>query len=228
MNIGDRIIELLRTKGTLNRDVEDTTFLVFNRLKQVLQEFEKSLKQQMGNVDPRIRIQYTDKGTYEVELTVADDLLIFIMHTNAFVFDPAHAIWRSGYVNSDNSRATVEVVSIYNFLSDSFKFDRKNDMGQLIGRMFVNKEEHFFMEGKKQLGFLFNDYVNMQANEEKIQAIIEAAVTYSMDIDVIVPPFDLMKEITVFETMAYTLQTSLKSSQRLGFKFQNDKPNIEG
>jgi len=34
------------------------------------------------------------------------------------------------------------MISIYNFLSDSFKFNRVNDIGYLIARVFTNKENH--------------------------------------------------------------------------------------
>ena len=45
------------------------------------------------------------------------------------------------------------MINIYNFLSDSFVYDRERDLGYLVARVFLNKEGHFFVQGKKQLGF---------------------------------------------------------------------------
>ena len=38
-------------------------------------------------------------------------------------------------------------------------------MGYCIGRIFINKENHYFVEGKRQLGFLYNDFMNSKMNK---------------------------------------------------------------
>jgi hypothetical protein len=165
---------------------------------------------------------YAEKGKFEVELKVADDILIFIMHTNSFVFAPSHPIYKTNYITLKPSRATCGMISVYNFLSDSFKFDRKNDVGQLVARIFVNEENHFFVEGMKQIGILFNDLATMNLAAENIEALIEACVIYSLDIDITVPPFDSMKQITVYDVVNYNMQTAINAGSRLGFKYQGE------
>ncbi|MBL7924754.1 MAG: hypothetical protein JNL88_11195 [Bacteroidia bacterium] len=216
------LVKLLLSKGGLVKDVTDQTYAVLQQLKLVLQQVESDLRREVHKVDSRIKIQYKDRGTFEAEIKVADDLLIFIMHTNAFVFDPSHPVWKNSYVSLDHTRATVGMISIYNFLSDSFKFDRKNDVGHLVARMFVNREGNFFVEGKRQLGILFNDYTNSRVSAESIRSLVENCLSFSLDIDASVPPFDAMKEITVFEAMVNTMQSTISTSKRLGFKFEGD------
>ena len=221
------LVQTILSKGGLAKDVTDRTFAVLLQLKTVLQQLENDLRREVILSDPRIKIQYKDRGTFEAEIKVAEDMLIFIMHTNAFVFDPTHQIWKTGYVNLEKSRGTVGMISIYNFLSDSFKFDRKNDVGHLVARMFINREGNFFVEGKRQLGILYNDYANTKANEETLRGLIEGAISFSLDIDVNVPPFDAMKEITVFEAMVNTMQSTVTAGKRLGFKFEGES-GMEG
>lgn len=221
------LVNTILKKGGLAKDVTDSTFKVLTLFKSVLQKIESDLSVEVTNKEPRIKIQYKDRGTFEAEIKVAEDMLVFIMHTNAFVFNSSHSIWKSGYVSLDESRGTVGMISIYNFLSDSFKFDRKHDTGQLVARVFVNKEGNFFVEGKRQLGILFNDYSNMKANEDTIRQLIESAIAFSLDIDVDVPPFDAMKEITVFQAMVNTMQSTFTTGKRLGFKFEGET-DIEG
>jgi hypothetical protein len=227
MALSSSLVNLILQKGGLAKDVGDRTFAVLQQLKVLLQKMEYELKKEVAAIDSRIKIQYRDRGTFEAELKVADDLLIFIMHTNALVFDASHSIWKTGYVSLDNSRGTVGMISIYNFLSDSFKFDRKNDTGQLVGRMFINREGNFFVEGKRQLGILYNDYANTKVSDETLRGLIEGSLSYSLDIDVNVPPLDAMREISVFQAMVNTMQSSVSTGKRLGFKFEDDK-NLEG
>ncbi len=218
LNINPQLLELIKTKSVLSKDTTDVAFEIFMKLKELLLQIEKTLNNYIGDTDKRIKIQYVDKGTFEAELKVSDDILIFMMHSNVFVFDDKHPLMKSGYVHADNSRATCAMISIYNFLSDSFKFERKHDSGQLIARIFINREKHFFVEGKKQLGVLFNDFGNDVLDEKTLQAITETALLYSFDIDVMVPPFDQMASITVSDVIEYSLQGALSTGKRLGFK----------
>ena len=75
------------------------------------------------------------------------------MHTNTFYLKNHH-IWNSSYVKEDKYRAYCSVINVYNFLSDSFKYNRVNDLGFMIGRIFINKEKHFFTEGNGRMSFL--------------------------------------------------------------------------
>src|SRR5688572_18015412 len=150
LKISDQLVASFIKKGGQSKDATDACYRVFENLKSILKEFEKSLLEK--SPDPRLKVKHTDRGQFETELKVADDILLFIMHTNAFVFDPSHSIWKSSYLSLKESRGTCGLISIYNFLSDSFKFDRRNDTGLLVGRIFVNGEENFYVEGKRHLG----------------------------------------------------------------------------
>lgn len=221
----DSLIGLINSKGKLNKDVTDATSDVFAMLKKVLLFMEKTLRQNIS--DNRIKIKYRDTSAFELEIAVGDDVLVFIMHTNAFVFETSNMLNSSGYVKEDRSRATCGMISIYNFLSDSFQYERKNDVGYLIARLFVNREKHFFVEGKKQLGVLFNDFPNNTVDEESLLTIIENAIQYSINIDPMIPPFELMKEISVDTAIEYSLQAGISNGKRLGFKFEKDFGDTE-
>ncbi|MFM1745769.1 MAG: hypothetical protein RLZZ630_1706 [Bacteroidota bacterium] len=216
------LVQTILSKGGLSKDVTDKTYDVLQGIKKVLKEFETVLKREVGKSDSRIRIHYKDRSNFEAEIKVADDMLLFVMHSNALVFDHGHPVWKNSYVRLDESRATVGMISIYNFLSDSFKFERRNDTGHLVARIFVNREGHFFIEGKRQLGVLFNDYGTHMVNPELLKAIVEQALIFSLEIDVAVPGYDAMKEITVYEAMVNTMQSTVSTGKRLGFKFEGE------
>ena len=152
------ILELLKEKSSLKQDVFYSTLSVFKELKDVVKEVVNDLKPKVAAIDKRLIINYKDKTEFEIELQVAGDVLIFQMHTNVFEFDISHQIWKTSYVKEQPSNSFCGVINIYNFLADSFKYNRSNDLGYLVARIFQNREHHYFVEGKRQLGFLYNDF----------------------------------------------------------------------
>ena len=133
----DKILETIVSKSTLKQKVFDNTFATFNDLKEALLEMASEMDDDLdGKLDRRVRIEYRDRGKFEAQLQLANDLLIFQMHTDVFQFDAGHAIWGVPYVEQTGRNSYCGIINIYNFLSDSFKFNRNADEGYLIGRIF--------------------------------------------------------------------------------------------
>ncbi|MCU0436016.1 MAG: hypothetical protein MUC87_21335 [Bacteroidia bacterium] len=221
-NSRDIILQLLREKSKLKQDVFYTTIDLFNHLKEVVRTVANELKPLAEAIDKRIVVEFRERNAYEIELRVAGDVLLFHMHTNVFEFDTSHHIWKTGYVKESPARSYCGVINIYNFLADSFKYQRLNDLGYLIARVFVNNERHFFVEGKRQLGFLYNDFPNSVINDEVLRQIVESTIVYCLDFDLFTPPFDEVKVITLGQVQEDSSMMSLKTGKRLGFRFQAD------
>ena len=220
------IIKSLKEKSSMKQDVFKNTVDTFVLLKSVIKEVVTELKE-FNKVDKRIIIDYKDVGDYQIQMRVAGDTVIFYMHTNIFDFDKSHRIWKTSYVKEDNFRSFCGMIQVFNFLSDSFKYNRVNDLGYLIGRIFINKESHYFVEGKRQLGFLYNDFVNTVVDKAALKAIVESAILYSLNFDLYTPPFDSMKEVTVQDIQAVENSMQISTGKRLGFRFQADTDQIE-
>ena len=136
-----RILDAIVRKSTLKQRVFDNTFAAFNELKETLLEMASEMDDELdGKLDRRVRLEYRDRGKFEAQMQIADDLLIFQMHTDVFEFPEDHAVRRTPYVEADPDNSYCGIVNIYNFLSDSFKFNRNADEGYLIGRIFINRE----------------------------------------------------------------------------------------
>ena len=191
------ILETLKTKACMKQKVFRQTIEIFQNFKSETEKLASELKEEMDKVDKSVLVDFIDKGDYEFHIKFGGDILVFYMHTNVFDFDKSHHIWNSSYVKDDELRAYCGMINIYNFLADSFKYNRLNDVGYLVARLFVNKDLHYFVEGKRQLGFLYNDFINEVINNEKIREIIESSILYSMDFDLLTPSYDTMKEVSV-------------------------------
>lgn len=226
-NAKDLILDTLKTKACLKQDVFKKTMEIFLGFKIEAKKLVDELKTEMNIVDKDILIEYIDKSDHEFHIKFGGDILVFFMHTNVFDFEKNHAIWKTSYLKEDELRAYCGMINIYNFLSDSFKYNRLNDVGYLVARMFLNKDLHYFVEGKRQLAFLYNDFVNEVINNNKIREIIESSILYSMDFDLLTPHYDTMKIVSVSEVNEVTSTMSIKTGKRLGFKFQADNDNIE-
>ena len=222
----DLILDILKEKCCLKQEVYDHTWQAFSELKEILKSIATELNSGMGKDTKNVAVEYIDRGKFEARLKMSGDTLVFMMHTNVFQFDKNHAMWKTSYVKEDEMRSYCGMINVYNFLSDSFKYNRVNDLGYLIARLFINKDQHFFVEGKRQLGFLYNDY-NRPIQNEDIKSIVESCTLYSLDFDLLTPPYQNVQEISVHEVIEVSQVNRIKTGKRLGFKFQADHTDIQ-
>ena len=171
----------------------------------------------------KIPFIYKNRNEFEAELKFAGDTLVFIMHTNIFEFSRNHEVMKTPYIKEDIDRSYCGIINIFNFLSDSFKYDRVNDVGYMIGRIFINKDMHYFIEGKREIGFLYKSFANSLMNQESACDILESAIQYTINFDLLTPHYDNVKEVTVQEFKAVLGSMQIKTGKRLGFKFQADR-----
>lgn len=220
------ILDTLKEKACLKQQVYKKTYAIFQEFKVEANKLIGELGGEMCDVDKDVTFEYIDKSDFEFQIKFGGDVLVFFMHTNVFDFDKSHNIWKSSYVKEDRLRTYCGMINIYNFLADSFKYNRVDDVGYLVARCFFNKDEHYFVEGKRQLGFLYNDFINETINTKKIKNIIESSILYSMDFDLLTPRYETMSTVSVQEINEVTSIIKLKTGKRLGFKFQNDNDDI--
>ena len=222
----DLLFNLIKDKGVLKQDVFSNIILNFKILKNVLKEIGDDLSDRMSNIDDRVIIEYKDSGEFEAQLRVAGDLMIFQMHSNVFKFNLENSLWKSSYLSENPNRGFCGLINMYNFLNDSFKYNRSNDLGYLIGRIFINHENHFMVQGKRQLGFLYNDFINAVIDKEKLKSIVQSAILYSLDFDLLVPSYDLVNQVSVNQVKQVGDDLKLRTAKRLGFVFKNNNDEI--
>lgn len=221
------ILKLLKEKTSLQLDVRKNMADTFILMKEVLMEIAKNLSHKASSLDKRINVVYKEKNEFEATLTIAEDVLVFYMQTNVFVFDQSHQVWQNSYVKNNEGNAYCGTISIYNFLSDSFTYNRTNDFGYLIARIFVNHEMHYFVEGKRQLGFLYNDFPHAVLDKNALTEIINSAIIYTLAFNLFVPPFDNIKEVSVSAMEEETNRMQIQTGKRLGFRFSADNDQVK-
>ena len=128
----DSIVNLLKEKSATKQIVYSKTKDVFNKLVLALNNKEKSIASVLKDQVKNVELEFKSNGEFDAQLKFAGDTLLFHMHSNIFDFPPNHHILNSKYVKEDNLRSFCGVINIYNFLSDSLKYNRLNDEGFLV------------------------------------------------------------------------------------------------
>jgi len=216
------IISTLKEKSLLKQKVFDNTLQSFSVLKYVLKSMTKDINVNLAGTDSRIKLEYTDRSNFDAQLKVAADVLLFSMHSNIFQFDREHPAWKTEYIQKNKYNAYSGIINIYNFLADSFKYSRVDDLGYLIARIFINHEKQYFVEGKRQMGMLFTNFGSEEISKKSLQNIISTAIQYSLEFDLLVPPYDTVKIATVGQVEAKIQNSRLITGKRLGFQFNSD------
>jgi len=227
MTVDSKMIDLFNAvanKAGLKQEIYSKTLEVFNTFKKVSESMVYDYHQTIRQTQYPVPFEFKDISQFEFELRFGGDLLIFFMHSNVFEIPRDHEIMKLSYIKEDKTRSYCGIIHIFNFLNDSFRYKRLNDVGYLIGRVFVNRENHYFIEGKREVGLLYNNFPDSDLNYEAVQTILESSIRYTINFDLLTPPYDNMKEVTVEEMQSVRETMQIRTGKRLGFRFQADKP----
>ena len=218
------VLGLLHSKAALKQDIHYDTLEVFNNFKTIMQSEVNFLKSQL--TDERIRMQFIDKGQYEAQIFVGSDLLFFHMHTNVFLLPDDHAFWKGKYLKKNKDNGYFGIIYIYNFLAQSVLQSRVEDPGYLIGRIFINKEGHFFIEGKGALGLEFKDVEKSLISDDMLKSILYKSFSFAAQFELLCPPFEMMSEVNVMQINEISSSLNLQTGKRLGFKFSAENEDF--
>ncbi|MBP5556652.1 MAG: hypothetical protein J6X65_02945 [Bacteroidales bacterium] len=217
------ICQLLIQKGELKQQIYSSTLESMELFKQCAKEFEDYYEENCAEQHPRVTVDYNGKNLHEFKLRFAGDVLIFLMHTNIFEFPRDHEVMKTPYIREDQTRSYCGVIHIFNFLSDSFRYNRINDSGYMIGRIFINKDKHFYVEGKRELAKVLNNFNNRELDKQSVEEILMSAIQYTINFDLLVPEYSNLVEISVNDILQIEDQNMiLKTGKRLGFRFEPD------
>ena len=222
MELKDSLKDLVFMKSELKQNVYQATKETFELFRKETRELIELFRDRCRAEGRQVAFEFTDRGDFEFEVKFAGDILLFMMHTNVFEFSRDHQVMKTSYVREDPKRSYCGVIHIYNFLADSFAYQRDNDLGYMIGRVFINNEKHYFIEGKRELGMLYTNFNTSTVTPESVQGIVESAIEYTTNFDLLTPPYDEVKLVSVGEMRSNFDKKSLVTGKRLGFRFQAD------
>ena len=219
------IINILNEKASTKQDVYRKTQEIFIDLQKVLKQKANRIFKEIKEKDKNIEVSFSSKGKFEAQIKFSGETLLFHMHSNIFTLPNNHPLCKTKYIKEDSLRTFFGVIHVYNFLSDSLKYNRVNDSGFLISRIFINKDLQFFVEGDQEIGYLFNDFLKQKINNEYLNKIIDVLMIHALNDDLVAPEFNRVREIYVHQILDMNSNQKIKTSKRLGYKFSFETNN---
>ncbi len=219
-----RILQTITQKSNLGQKIFDNTFCVLTSIKEILHEMDSQLDDELEDkIDERVRIEYRDRGKFEAQIQIGGDILIFSMHTNIFNFPAPHPVLATPYAAGNGDNTYCGIINIYNFLSDSFKYNRMGDEGYLIGRIFVNREGRVFTEGCRRMPFGVEQFGEADSGKDTVRHIVESAIMCALEFDSFIPPYEISKTVTVEQFNTRFENSKTHTGKRLGYGFDKDE-----
>jgi hypothetical protein len=218
----ENIIELLKAKATVKQDVFINTKEAFCFLKETAKSYIGELAELYHKTDSRVEIKVEDINAYEFRIFIGGDILVFHMHTNVFQYPKSHYYWQTSYFKDDPTLSYGGMIHIYNFLADSIQLNRENDLGFLIARLFINRENHFALEGQKKLNRMFKNLKDQVFDEPNQRKLIECLIEFSMEFELYIPPYKQVQTVSVKQAQDFQRKIKIKTSKRLGFKLGSE------
>ncbi len=212
-----KIVKLLAEKSVMKQDVFNNTIQAFEMIKLCVNEIAIDLIKEIESVDKRISIAVSESKKYSTQMKVAGDILEFFMHTNVFEFDKSHPMFKTGYVKQHEYNSYCGIINVYNFLADSIKYNRMNDLGSLVCRIFVNREMRFFIEAKGPMGIKYSTFSSEPLQKENLCEIINDLIIYVITYDLFTPPYETVRDVTVNEMQEKVSSINLRTGKRLGY-----------
>ena len=212
----DFIKNMLESKSTAKqttfKHLEAAFSLMCNDAKRIINELKSKAQPQ----DEDVTLYFKNVGKHEFHLKLAGDLLIFVMHTNIITFDDEHEVLKEQYTRENSVNRYFGQVNIYNFMYDSLRYNRGQDPGYLIGRLMINHENRFFMEGEPQFTQLYGRISDRPITEEDLQNIVKISLKVAIKNDLMAPPYNRVRSITLNQKNEHSVE--MGAGQKIGFR----------
>lgn len=216
----EQIIAALAHKASTKQAIYRNTKVIFDRMKEIAAHLAEFLDVQFQKIDPNVKVRFKDVNEFEFHLKFSGDLLIYTMHSNIITLQPEHIVMKSPYVQEDEKRGYFGSIMVYNFIADSIKYNRLTDPGYLMARMFINDHGHFYVEGVRQLSFLYADIAKNEISNEVINHFIEAAMLLAISKDLYAPKYQDIQVIPLGQKIANQMVSGVT---KVGFHVEAHK-----
>lgn len=206
--------------------------LTYRNLQELFVQMKDEAKRLIADIldhakktDRDITLEVINVSENEFHLKIAGDMLVFLLHSNIVVQPDSHGFNTTPYVMENTMRKYLGQINVYNFMADSFKFNRINDPGYLIARMFINSEKHFIVEGDGQLNFMFEPISKAPVSSSDISIFLQLAISQAMDNDLVTPPFPDIRRITLEQKIMRSAMMGM--GYKIGFQMAHEGQNPE-
>jgi len=216
----NQIFDGLQQKSTAKQAIFRNTQAAFDCLRLASQELVVELTRKLTPLDSSVVIEYRPINEMEFHVKFSGDLLVFVMHSNVVTFSDDYGPMTTAYVGGDFRRRFFGHIMAYNFMADSIKYQRLNDPGYLVGRLLVNIDNHYYLEGVQQLELPNNDMSDNPITPAMMRLFVESAMIAAVNNDLIAPPLAEIQKINVKQKLE---NQQVSRGSKVGFSFSHQQ-----
>lgn len=209
------IKHLLESKSNAKQTAYKHIQKAFSVLSDESRSVVDELKRRAHPADKDVTVEFNGINNQEFEVKLAGDMLIFVMNTNIVTLDESHHILKEAYILENEVNRYFGQIMVYNFMAESLKYHRNNDPGYLLARLMVNHENHFFIEGERELES-FNKISEHTITEGDLRQFVKIVLKMAIENDLVAPPFTEVKSITLNQKRNHSFE--LGGAQKIGFR----------
>lgn len=218
--LGD-IVNGLHQKSVTKQAIYRNTKATFERMKDIAQDIVGELTERITKQDADVLIEYRNISEFEFHVKFSGDMLMFIMHSNVITFPEDYELMRHEYIEEDFRRRFFGQILAYNFMADTLKYNRLDDPGYLVGRMLVNIDRHFVIEGVKQMDLPYDRISQNVINNKTLRLIIESAMVAAVNNDLMGQDVSEIERITLKQKH----ENMITQPRKVGFRVSNELTN---
>ncbi|MFD2247008.1 hypothetical protein [Pontibacter ruber] len=215
----DDIVKGLQQKSATKQAIYRNTKETFDRMKEISVEIVAELTERITKYNADVVIEYKNVSEHEFHIKFSGDLLVFVMHSNVITFPDDYEIMRNDYVEEDFRRRFFGHIMAYNFMADTIKYNRLDDQGYLVGRMLINIEKHFCIEGVKQLELAYDRIAKDKINDKRLRLVVESAMIAAVNNDLMGQDVTDIEKITLKQKLE---NAHLTKPRKLGFLINSE------
>jgi hypothetical protein len=217
----DTIRTLLETKSTAKQITYKNLIEAFRTLQTDASNVVAEIKSKTVPGDRDVTTEFVAINEHEFQVKLAGDLLVFVLHTNIVTFQEDHPVMQTEYIRQQNVNRYFGQIMIYNFMSDSIRYNRVNDPGYLLARLLINHEGRYVIEGDGPLAQFAQQVSETAITETELTNLVKIALAMAIENDLVAPPFPQVRFITLHQKMEKTQE--LGAGQKIGFRmsYQN-------
>ena len=216
----NELVDLLSEKAVLKQDVFSNTKEVFGQMREMTKAIVNKIKDSEKVDTEKVRVEFEDLNEYEFQVKAGGDIIVFMMQTNVFALPATHKDYKHKYFKGDWKKGYFGQIMVYDFIADSVKFNRVDDVGYLIERVFINIENHFMVEGLKNIAYSYPDIKRNIMNQDIIENLIEDAILVSIETDLVSTSYADNFNLTIEQRM---IKRGKLSGSKLGFQMSAEK-----
>lgn len=209
----------LNSKAHLKQNIWKNSIVFFNGLKIEAEKLVAELQEQTKD-DDTIMIEIRHVSAFEFHIYCGSDLVVFALQTNIVTFDSSHHLMQNKYIQQGEEFAFFGQIMIYDFMADSLRYNRMEDTGYLLGRVLINNENHFMIEGVRALFYLFEGIDKVVGSEENYSLLIKKSLAIAVDSDLLAPDFSQVQFVTLGVRMKRDKE--LGHGKKIGFQMGSD------